>query len=146
MKTWKLACLGLALMLVATAGARADDLSGVDIFMCASVQATMCLEGGDCTVDLPWNLNVPEFIVFDLQARKLSTTLASGENRATPITQLIRENGTVVVQGFEKGRAFSFVVTEQTGRLSAAVAIEGASVAVFGACTPWHAPAVPAAK
>jgi len=34
------------------------------------------------------------------------------------------------------GRAFSWVITEQTGQVTAAVAVEGLAVAVFGACTP----------
>jgi hypothetical protein len=45
----------------------------------------------------------------------------------------------IVIQGFEKGRAFSFVITEESGSLSAAVAAEGKAVAVFGACTPMPA-------
>jgi hypothetical protein len=36
----------------------------------------------------------------------------------------------------ENGRAFSLVINESTGMLSAAVARDGKSVGVFGACTP----------
>ncbi len=100
------------------------------------MQATRCLESGDCVVDLPWNLKIPQFIEVDLSARKLSTTKASGENRSTKIDQLRREDGMIVLQGFERGRAFSFVINEETGVLSAAVAAQGKAVAVFGACTP----------
>lgn len=116
--------------------ALADDLTGQDQILCASVQATYCLEDGECAIDLPWNLNIPQFIEIDLAAKQLSTTAASGENRTTPIEHLTRQNGTIVLQGFEKGRAFSFVVTERTGQLAVAVATEGRVVAVFGACTP----------
>jgi hypothetical protein len=114
----------------------ADDLTGANRILCTAVQATKCVEGGDCEVDLPWNLNVPQFIEVDLDAKLLSTTRASGEDRATPIRELVREGGLIVLQGFEKGRAFSFVITEQTGRLAVAVATAGRAVAVFGACTP----------
>jgi hypothetical protein len=115
---------------------RADDLTGSDRILCTAVQVTACRDSGDCVVDLPWNLNVPQFIEVDLKAKRLATTKASGENRATPIDTLRRENGTIVLQGFEKGRAFSIVVIEQTGQMSAAVAAEGKAVGVFGACTP----------
>jgi hypothetical protein len=40
------------------------------------------------------------------------------------------------LQGLEKGRAFSIVIAEDTGRASFAVATNGFSVAAFGACTP----------
>ena len=64
------------------------------------------------------------------------TTQASGLNRATAILHLQREGGQILLQGYENGRAFSFVIGEKTGLLSAAVAAEGLTVGVFGACTP----------
>lgn len=129
---------------LAASPAGADDLAGASRCLCASVQATQCLEGGACTIDVPWNFNVPEFIEVDFSAKTLSTTKASGENRATPISHLSRADGLIVLQGFEKGRAFSLVITEATGRLSAAVATEGRSVAVFGSCTPLPPSPAPA--
>jgi len=124
----------------------ADDLTGASRFLCAAVQATRCTDGGDCTLDVPWNLNVPEFIEVDLDAKRLGTTAASGENRTTAIEHLTRRDGRIVVQGFENGRAFSWVITESTGRLAVAVATEGRVVAVFGACTPLPAVAAPGGK
>lgn len=121
----------------------ADDLTGSDRLLCAAVQATHCVEEGDCVIDLPWNLNIPEFIEIDLIEKRLSTTAASGSNRATAIEHLSRQDGTIVLQGFEMGRAFSFVITEATGQLSVAVAREGRVVAVFGACTPLPSAATP---
>ena len=125
---------------LATSPIAADDLSGANSILCTAVQATRGLDSGDCVVDLPWNMNIPQFIEVDLTARKLSTTKASGENRSTKIDQLRREDGMIVIQGFERGRAFSFVINEETGVLSAAVAAQGKAVAVFGACTPMKSP------
>jgi hypothetical protein len=127
------AVLGLA---VSASAVRADDLTGSDRILCTAVQVTACKDSGECVVDLPWNLNVPQFIEVDLKAKRLSTTEASGENRATPIDTLRRDNGAIVLQGFEKGRAFSIVIIQETGAMSAAVAAEGKAVGVFGACTP----------
>ena len=124
----------------------ADDLTDSNRFLCASVQATMCFEDGECVVDLPSNLNIPEFVEVDLNAKRLSTTAASGLNRATPIEHVGREDGTIFLQGFEMGRAFSWVITEQTGQVTVAVAFEGISVAVFGACTPVARTAEPGEK
>jgi hypothetical protein len=41
-----------------------------------------------------------------------------------------------VLQGYENGRAFSFMIDEATGDVTAAVARETVAVSVFGACTP----------
>jgi hypothetical protein len=129
------AWIAVILILTGGAAASADDLTGAQQLLCTAVQATKCAEDGDCYQDLPWNLNVPQFIVVDLAAKRLSTTKASGENRTTPIEYLKREAGMIVLQGFERGRAFSFVISEETGMLSVAVAAEGKGVVVFGACT-----------
>ncbi len=114
----------------------ADDLTGQDRILCTAVDATRCMETGTCTTELPWNLNVPQFIEVDLKAKTIATTKASGENRATPIRLLLREEGLLVLQGFEQGRAFSFVIHEVSGAASAAVARDGLTVSIFGACTP----------
>ena len=115
---------------------KADDVRGVERMLCSSVQVTACLDGGDCIIDVPANLNVPQFIEIDLKAKSLHTTKASGENRATAIEHLKREGGLIVVQGVELERAFSILIHEETGSLTAAVARDGYAVSVFGACTP----------
>ena len=117
----------------------ADDLTGADRLLCTSVQATSCRDDGDCLTDLPWNFNVPQFIEVDLVAKRFSTTRASNEDRQSPISSLTRAGGLLVLQGLEEGRAFSFVINEKSGRLSAAVARDGITVSVFGACTPASA-------
>ena len=119
----------------------ADDLTGSNRFLCASVQATVCYEDGECEIDLPWNVNVPAFIEVDLGTKHLRTTAASELNRATPINHVDRRDGAMVLQGFEMGRAFSWIITEATGQVTVAVAFEGAAVSVFGSCTPLESTA-----
>ena len=115
---------------------RADDLTNQQLLLCTSVSAMHCSEDGDCVVDMPWNLNIPQFLQLNLKDKTMSTTKASGENRATPIKTLTREGGQIYLQGLEGGRAFSFVINEESGLLSAGVATDGKVVSVFGACTP----------
>jgi hypothetical protein len=119
-----------------SASAAADDLTGQDRILCTAVEVTRCMESGTCSSELPWNLNIPQFIEIDLKAKTFSTTRASGENRATAIRNLLREEGLLVLQGFEAGRAFSFVIHEESGMASVAVARDGLTVSIFGACTP----------
>ena len=136
---WWVAALIVVAMALSIRLVSADDLTGADRFLCTPIQATLCVEDGECAVDLPWNVNIPEFIEVDLEAKRLATTAASGENRATPIEHLRREDGNIVFHGFEMGRAFSWVIDEASGRLTAAIATDGISVAIFGACTPIDA-------
>jgi hypothetical protein len=117
----------------------ADDLTGADKFLCTVVQATRCGSDAVCDSGPPWKWNIPQFIEIDLAAKQLRTTKASGENRATPIKNLERSNGALALQGVEAGRAFSFVIVEETGELSVAVATPDFTTSVFGACTPLPA-------
>ena len=92
--------------------------------ICAAGQAQICFETGECFAATPYELQVPDFILIDTKKRTVSTTEASGANRSTVFTHLKREDGLISLQGVEQGRAFSFVIDELTGRLTAAIAAE----------------------
>jgi len=131
----KYAAMAVAFWIVSTA-VPADDLTGAKVFLCSTATVSACSDDGECTSGLAWNLNIPQFIEVDLAKKVLSTTEASGENRSTPIKNLERENGLIILQGAENGRAFSWVITEETGVATVSVAKDGQGVVVFGACTP----------
>ena len=131
MKKLILASLGLAVSGAVTA----EDVTEVTRMVCASGQAQICLESGDCYSAIPWELAVPDFVIIDTKKGTISTTKASGLNRSTEFTKSERREGLIHLQGVEGGRAFSFVIHEKTGRLTAAIARDGLSVTVFGACT-----------
>lgn len=114
----------------------ADDLTGAQRLLCSAVQATSCRDDADCVTGTPASFNVPNFIEVDLKAKMLSTTKAADEQRQSPIVSLTRADGLLVIQGLELGRAFSFVINESNGRISATVARDGITVSVFGVCTP----------
>ena len=126
----------IALLALAPPTLVADDLSGEDVLLCSATQATVCTAEGECNTGPPWNWNIPQFVEVNLKGKIVSTTKASGENRSTPIKNMERKDGLLVLQGVENRRAFSFVVEETTGNLSAAVAREEITVSVFGGCTP----------
>jgi hypothetical protein len=132
---WGCAALA-ALSLLVTGPARADDLKSATVILCTVVTATQCPASGDCATGPAWDLNIPQFIEIDFAAREMRTTKASGENRSTPIKNMEREDDRIFLQGIEKGRAFSVVITQETGMASVAVAREGMAVVAFAACTP----------
>jgi len=115
---------------------RADVVSNADKLICAAVQATGCFVDEDCIVATPNNFNIPHFMEIDLKTRMLSTTHASNDYRVTPIEHLTRDGGLIAIHGSEMGRVFSFIIDEETGTISAAVAADGMTISVFGACTP----------
>jgi len=115
--------------------ALADNLEGVNEMICAAAQVQICIENDSCYSATPMELNVPDFVVIDLNKKTISTTKASNLNRSTPFTSVVKSDGLIYLQGIEGERAFSFVIEETSGRMTVAVARDGLAVSVFGACT-----------
>ena len=127
--------LQISVLTLVASAAFADNVENSDKLLCSTSRVVVCFEGGEC-FDMPaWEMNIPQFIVVDEKKSTISSTKASGENRSTPIRSFQREEGLIIFQGIEEGRAFSVVVDELTGILTAAISRDGASVSVFGACT-----------
>ena len=126
----------LALSLLGARPAIADDLSGASALLCSSSWATVCTSDEFCESGAPWGWDIPQFVEVDIKKKLLSTTKASGENRSTPAEVLRTDNGRILIQGEELGRAFSIFISEQTGTMSSVIAGENMTVSVFGACTP----------
>lgn len=121
--------------LILGSNATAENLDGVDEMICSAGQAQICLESGDCYAATPWELSVPDFVVIDTKKKTISTTKASGLNRSTEFSKVEKSDGLIYLQGIDRGRAFSFVIDEATGRMTVAISRDGLSVTVFGACT-----------
>lgn len=121
--------------LILGSNATAENLDGVEEMICSAGQAQICLETGDCYAATPWELSVPDFVVINTKKKTISTTKASGLNRSTEFSKVEKSDGLIYLQGIDRGRAFSFVIDEATGRMTVAVSRDGLSVTVFGACT-----------
>ncbi len=115
--------------------AQSDNLEGVDEMVCAAAQVQICVENDTCYSATPAELDVPDFVVIDIDKKTIATTKSSNLNRSTPFASVSRNDGLIYLQGIEGGRAFSFVIDESTGRMTVAVSRDGLSVSVFGACT-----------
>ena len=130
------AAFGLVLILAAVPFVAADNLAGENMVLCSAVQVTVCGIDGECDSGLPWEWDVPQFVVIDLNKKTISTTEASGENRSSPLHHVQRDNGVIIVQGVENSRAFSAVLNEEFGDGAFSVALDGVTVSAFAACTP----------
>ena len=116
--------------------AQADNLAGTERFVCSSSQVTRCYALGNCETGPPWEWNMPSFVQIDLKKMTMSTPATSVEKRSSPIAKVERNDGQILLQGSENGRAFSMSITERTGLTSMALALDGMTISVFGACTP----------
>lgn len=131
MKYKKLALLPLAF----AASAYADDLTDSNELLCTASEVTVCFELDECTPVVAEEIDMPQFVVIDLKKKEVRTTKASKENRATKFNTVLKKDGLISLQGIEQGRAFSFVINEESGHLTVAISRDGLSVTVFGACT-----------
>ena len=140
MKCLAIAAFGLVgLALVGPAWA--DDLTGIDRFICSAGSVSACCDDGQCASGTAAELGVPQFMEIDLAQKQINSTKASRLNRKTTIEYIKRVNGTIMLQGLDVDRAYSFVIDEKSGELSVTVAIEdaGCNVLAFGWCTPLAA-------
>ena len=55
----------------------AENLQGVDRMVCAAADVQICIEHDMCYSASPMELDVPEFVVIDLDDNTISTTRAA---------------------------------------------------------------------
>jgi hypothetical protein len=128
--------LGLAALL-SCGTLLADDVTGSDSLLCYALSAARCELAGTCDVKAPWQLNLPDFLKLDLKAKQMLTTEASGDLRETAIRTLERgTTGTILLQGVQGERAFTWLITEATGEGTLTVSASAAGLTVFTVCTP----------
>lgn len=130
----KIRFLGLIALMTCSA-ANADDVTGSDRILCSVSTQMLCVEDGECFPMSVLDLDVPQFIVIDVKKGTIKSTAASGDGRENKVANLVRENGRTFLQGIEDNRAFSILIEDDLGRLTGAVARDGITVSVFGACT-----------
>ena len=124
---------GLGLMLAAPV--IADDVSDSDRILCAMQSATICVDTNDCFAVTPQEIDLPQFVIIDRDKKTVSTTKNAQRQRVTQVNNVIEEEDRLVMQGIERGRAYSFVIEQDLGLLTAALARDGVTLSVFGACT-----------
>jgi hypothetical protein len=113
----------------------ADDISGSDSLLCYGLSAARCEIGETCEALAPWQLNLPDFVKLDLRGKLLHTTATSAERRETPLQNIQRGDGTILIHGSQGERAFSWLISETSGEGTLSVAGHGQGVTVFTVCT-----------
>jgi hypothetical protein len=130
----------VAVALLARSGPTfAEPVAGSDRMLCTAQQVSVCAPFEECRSGSPVDWNLPDFVVVDVAAKMLSTTPSNERPRASAIPHLQREQGVLYLQGMENGRAFTIVIVEESGDMSATVSTPNANISVYGACTPLPA-------
>lgn len=115
-------------LLAATAAAEEPDVSGP--LVCAANEVVDCAEVEGCEFVSPDMVNLPDFLIVDLDKRELR-----GGGRTSTIHTVEKGDGLLVMQGVQAGRAWSMSLSTTTGMLTGTVAADGYGFVVFGACT-----------
>ncbi len=136
-----LVCTATACLVCCADLSLADDLRGVDRFLCSVSVAKRCTADGKCEGDRPQQVRLPVFVDIDLERKRWGATAASGEKWAYDIDVMAREGDVLILQGHDKADAFTFVIDEPSGAgsytLNSIVPLSGPEVTiVFGYCTP----------
>lgn len=135
--SWPAAVVTVIAALAAAGPAAAESVSGIDRMLCATQQVTLCAPFAECEAVSPLDWEVPTFVVVDVAARMLSTTTgAPGRPRLTPVRHLERIEGELFLQGVENKRAFSIIVVEETGEMTAVISTADLNLSINGVCTP----------
>lgn len=121
-------CLGLAQT------ASAGDFDGSKTLLCSPGDARECSAEGNCNHVSVDAINIPRFITIDFKDKKLSGVDADAEQETTAIQNMKTGNGKTIIQGAEHERAWSIVIDEASGRMSATVSDNHAGFVIFGAC------------
>ena len=124
---FSLGCAGLA---------QAGDFDGSRSLLCAPGHAVNCVRDDACSRVSPSDINLPNFITVDFDAKTLSGTPIGGAEATTEIQNVHRIDGKTIIQGAEGGRGWTMLIDQATGQLSAAVADQHDGFVLFGACTP----------
>jgi hypothetical protein len=121
--------------LTACTAAQADDVSDSDRILCSISTLMLCTEDGQCFPLSALDLDVPQFLVFDLKKKTITTTKASTDHRVSEVANLVRDDNRIFVQGVENSGAYSILIEDDLGRFTGTITRDGITVSTFGACT-----------
>ena len=131
--------LTLGVALAAPFGAGAANFDGKSAVLCATLGAVQCAKSPGrshgCIRGPARGLNVPQFIKLDFGAKSVTATAETGVDKSSSIGSVTSGNGHLIVQGVDDGHAWSLVLEENTGHMTASAIGDEEGMMLFGACT-----------
>jgi hypothetical protein len=123
---------------IAAAAAPAAEAAGLDgsaPMLCAVMAVTECDRFGGCEPADPASAGLPPFIRVNVGQKLLEATDGSGRKSAIGSSTLLKDQERLVLQGVDGGRAWSAVIGQRGGELTATIADHDGGFVVSGACT-----------
>ena len=129
-------CKGIcaALAALGAAAAAANPLIGKDSFICTAWHAMSCSTADACKSTEAWQLNIPDFVKVDLDARSIGTLPGDEDSRSTQIESVARRDGKVFMNGSQEDRGFTWVINEESGEGTLSIASDTTVIALFTVC------------
>lgn len=124
----------LTVVFMAPCLASAGSIDGSSPCLCAITKIIECDSQGKCGEIAPETVNIPSFIKVDFKENILSA-FNNAAPRTSPIKRVETAGRQLILQGAENQRAWSMIVTIETGKLSASVSGENYGFLLYGACT-----------
>jgi len=124
--------LGVVVLCLSSHAAEAADKYDASVpFVCVPTSVAECVADGKCRPGTAESENLPDFFEIDL---KTKTIRAGNKGRQSPITQVERGAGKIILYGSEADRGWILMIQEKTGKMSASVTGDGESFVIFGVC------------
>jgi hypothetical protein len=104
-------------------------------YMCAFTDAYECETVAGCKRASLGAINIPEFIVIDLDKKQLTGASVGDDNRTEDIEGMTSTDKLIFLHGTQDEETWNATITLDTGALSGGVTSGSSSFAVFGNCT-----------
>jgi hypothetical protein len=113
----------------------AGDFEGSKPLICAVIRTIECAPDGNCKKGTAEHIDIPQFLMIDFEKKTISSTPEAGPVRITKIRNMVREEGNLILQGVQKGKAWNMIINEVTGKVTLSASDDQVGFVVFGACT-----------
>jgi hypothetical protein len=125
---------GIGLLCSATSWA--GDFDGSKPLICSVIQTVSCPRNEDVEIGTAEDIDLPQFFFIDFEKKLVTGRSPGGELRETKIESIKHDDGKLFLQGVQRGKAWSAVIDEETGKTTIIGANDEMGVVVFAACTP----------
>lgn len=119
-----------ALCVLAASQALASDYDGSKPLLCANLEAAYCSAGQPCMGGRADDIGAPTFFRIDF-----ANSSIVGPNRKTPISNLEKSGGQLLLQGTELDHAWNLALDTLRGSIAGTITDREAVVVLFGSCT-----------
>ena len=107
---------------------------GATPMLCSIVTVVECGEAGDCIKGTAKTYNLPTFLRVNFDQNTITGTNSEGKALKAEIMSSHKQQGNLLMQGNQNGRAWSVLVNQAKGDMSASINIEDGGYLLFGAC------------